>query len=226
VLKKAGADRRGGAQSRQPPTCSRASGLDSGPHPMNRAGNGFLPPDDTGLKEMRVPANATGTALHEDRVLVRRDVRAEKFPSRRREAETGTVVRILVRRRTQFVGTRNGPTVLFVIPDDPRIPHDIWCRSARRGPSRATSADKVCGGAARLGIGGNLNPEGEIVEVLGAPDEEGVDMLSGAAPIRSAAAFSKAVLHEAHAIGNHLQPHRRGGRVDCRGHPVVTIGYR
>src|ERR1051325_1879353 len=41
---------------------------------MNRAGKGFLQPDDSELKEIVIPDNATGTALHEDRVLVRRDV--------------------------------------------------------------------------------------------------------------------------------------------------------
>ncbi len=42
---------------------------------MNRQGKGFLQPDDAGLKEIAIPESATGTALHEDRVLVRRDVR-------------------------------------------------------------------------------------------------------------------------------------------------------
>ena len=41
---------------------------------MNRAGKGFLIPDDSSLKEIAVPESATGTAMHEDRVLVRRDV--------------------------------------------------------------------------------------------------------------------------------------------------------
>src|ERR1035438_10421105 len=39
---------------------------------MNRAGNGFLQPDDASLKEIAVPQNATGTAMHEDRVLDRK----------------------------------------------------------------------------------------------------------------------------------------------------------
>src|SRR5436189_3369848 len=34
----------------------------------------FLTPDDSALKEITVPESATGTAMHEDRVLVRRDV--------------------------------------------------------------------------------------------------------------------------------------------------------
>src|SRR5271154_925018 len=42
---------------------------------MNRAGKGFLQPDDSDLKEIAIAESATGTALHEDRVLVRRDVR-------------------------------------------------------------------------------------------------------------------------------------------------------
>ena len=44
---------------------------------MNRQGKGFLQPDDAGLKEIAIPESATGTAMHEDRVLVRRDVRAK-----------------------------------------------------------------------------------------------------------------------------------------------------
>src|SRR5690242_20525426 len=39
---------------------------------INRQGKGFLQPDDPALKEIMVPENATSTALHEDRVLVRR----------------------------------------------------------------------------------------------------------------------------------------------------------
>src|SRR4051812_48726442 len=42
---------------------------------INRQGKGFLQPDDPGLKEIMVPQEATSTALHEDRVLVRRDVK-------------------------------------------------------------------------------------------------------------------------------------------------------
>src|ERR1041385_1542556 len=41
---------------------------------MNRAGKGFLQPDDAALTEIVIPESATGTALNEDRVLVRRDV--------------------------------------------------------------------------------------------------------------------------------------------------------
>ena len=39
---------------------------------INRQGRGFLQPDDRTVQEIVVEANATSTALHGDRVLVRR----------------------------------------------------------------------------------------------------------------------------------------------------------
>src|SRR5438445_104656 len=86
---------------------------------MNRQGKGFLQPDDPGLKEIVIPESATGTALHEDRVLVRRDVRAKGLRAYAAEPSTGEVVRILERRRTQIVGTlQRGRQFLYVVPDD------------------------------------------------------------------------------------------------------------
>jgi ribonuclease R len=190
---------------------------------MNRAGNGFLQPDDSSLKEIAVPQNATGTALHEDRVLVRRDVRRKSFRPGDEAAETGTVVRILERRRTQFVGTlQRGRQFLFVIPDDPRIPHDILVPEPRDVGRPAHIGDKVVV-ELRDWESRNTNPEGEIIEILGAPGEEGVDMLSVLRQYDLPLHFPKAVLHEAHAIGATVQPHDEADRVDCRRYPVVTI---
>jgi ribonuclease R len=190
---------------------------------MNRAGNGFLQPDDAGLKEIAVPQNATGTALHEDRVLVRRDVRRKSSRPGEEAAETGTVVRILERRRTQFVGTlQKGRQFLFVIPDDPRIPHDILVPEPRDVGRPAHVGDKVVV-ELRDWESRNTNPEGEIIEVLGAPGEEGVDMLSVLRQYDLPLHFPKAVLHEAHAIGITVHEKDLAGRLDCRAHNVITI---
>src|SRR6185312_6129128 len=104
---------------------SREADLVPGRIRINRQGKGFLIPDDSSLKEIMVPESATGTALHEDRVLVRRDVKKGSRDSL--EQETGAVIRILERKRTQIVGTlQRSPRFLYVIPDDPRMPHDIY----------------------------------------------------------------------------------------------------
>ena len=190
---------------------------------MNRQGKGFLQPDDAGLKEIAIPEDATGTALHEDRVLVRRDVRPKGLRSGTAEPDTGTVVRILERQRTRMVGTlQRGRKFLYVIPDDPRIPHDIYVPEPRDMGRPARIGDKVVV-ELREWESRHTNPEGEIVEVLGAPGEEGVDMLSVLRQYDLPLHFPKPVLHEAHAIGTTVHARDGAGRVDCRRHRVITI---
>jgi ribonuclease R len=188
---------------------------------MNRAGKGFLQPDDTNLKEIAIAESATGTALHEDRVLVRRNARRKHFHEE--DQETGTVVRILERKRTQIVGTlQQSKQFLYVIPDDPRIPHDIYVTPPRDLGRPARVGDKVVVDL-REWESRHTNPEGEIVEVLGAPDAEGVDMLSVLRQYELPLHFPKAVLDEAHAIGATVDPQHLTDRLDCRAHQVVTI---
>jgi ribonuclease R len=180
--------------------CPREADLIPGRIRMNRAGKGFLRPDDSTLKEIAIAESATGTALHEDRVLVRRDVRRKIF--REDDQDTGTVVRILERKRTQIVGTlQQSKQFLYVIPDDPRIPHDVYVSPPRDVGRPARVGDKVVV-ELREWDSRHTNPEGEIVEVLGAPDAEGVDMLSVLRQYDLPLHFPKAVLAEAHAIGS------------------------
>jgi ribonuclease R len=182
---------------------------------INRAGKGFLIPDDAAIKEIAIPENATLTALHEDHVLVRRD--------RPESKNTGTVIRVLERHRTKIVGTlQRGRQFLYVTPDDPRIPHDIYVPEPRDVGRTAQIGDKVVV-ELREWESRNANPEGEIIEVLGAPDEEGVDMLSVLRQYNLPLHFPKNVLSEARAIGQTVKAEELHGREDCRSHPVVTI---
>ena len=190
---------------------------------INRQGKGFLIPEDPRLKEIMIPESATGTALHEDRVLVRRDVKPKGFRADGLEQETGSVIRILERKRTQIVGTlQQSQRFLYVIPDDPRMPHDIYVPPPRDVGRPANVGDKV---VVELGEWEtrHTNPEGEIIEVLGSPDEEGVDMLSVLRQYALPLHFPKDVLQEARAIGTTVQPQELAGREDCRSHPVITI---
>jgi len=202
---------------------SRAANLVPGRIRINRQGKGFLQPDDTGLKEIMIPEGATATALHEDRVLVRRDVKAKGLRPDRLEQETGTVIRILERKRTQIVGTlQRGREMLYVIPDDPRMPHDVYVPPPRDVGRPAHPGDKVVV-ELREWQSRHTNPEGEIIEVLGSPDEEGVDMLSVLRQYNLPLHFPKNVLHEARAIGTNVAAREIAGREDCRRDPVITI---
>jgi ribonuclease R len=202
---------------------SREADLIPGRIRMNKQGKGFLQPDDEDLKEIMIPGEATGTALHEDRVLVRRDVKAKGLRPGRVEQESGVVIRILERKRTQIVGTlQRGREFLYVIPDDPRMPQDIYVPQPRDVGRPANVGDKVVVELHEW-ESRHTSPEGEIIEVLGAPGEEGVDMLSVLRQYNLPLHFPKNVLAEARAIGTTVAPNELAGREDCRRHMVVTI---
>ena len=190
---------------------------------INRQGKGFLQPDEPGLKEIMIPEEATSTALHGDRVLVRRDVKAKGLRPGRIEQETGTVIRILGRNRRQIVGTlQQGHRFLYVIPDDPRMPHDVYVPPPRDMGRAANVGDKVVVELQEW-ESRHTNPEGEIIEVLGPPDAEGVDMLSVLRQYQLPLHFPKNVLHEARAIGTEVTRQELAGREDCRRQQVITI---
>ncbi len=190
---------------------------------MNRQGVGFVQADDPKVPTIRVPFDATATAMHGDHVLVRRDV-LPRIPRRTAAEEvTGRVVRVLERARTQLVGTlQRGRQFFYVIPDDPRITHDILVTPPRDTGRPARVGDKVVV-ELREWKSRHVSPEGAIVEVLGAPDAEGVDMLSVIRQYKLPLHFPKRVLHEAESVGQEVKPAERAGRTDCRSHPVVTI---
>jgi ribonuclease R len=140
---------------------------------MSRSGGGRLQPDDPGQARVTVPPAATATAFHQDRVLVRLESR--RGPNREEEPQ-GKVIRILERARTRVVGTlQRSRQFNYVVPDDPRIPHDIYT-STKRGPSlQAKVGDKVVIELEEW-ISRHNNHEGLIVEVLGRADDHSIEV--------------------------------------------------
>jgi ribonuclease R len=190
---------------------------------INRQGVGMLQPTDPKIRPIRIEHDATATAMHGDRVLVRRDAVTRRQEAHGAAPATGRVVRILERARTRLVGTlQSSRQFLYVVPDDPRIPHDIYVSEPRDVGRPAQIGDKVVV-ELREWTSRHTNPEGEIIEVLGAPDAEGVDMLSVIRQYNLALHFPKRVLQEARTFGTEIRPTDLAGRTDCRLHEVVTI---
>jgi len=190
---------------------------------INRQGAGTLQPDDPKLPALRIPPDATATAMHGDHVLVRRDRVPRPGGRPGAQETTGRVVRVLERARAQIVGTlQRSKQFLYVIPDDPRIPQDIYVPPPKDVGRPARVGDKVVVELLEW-QSRHTNPEGEIVEVLGSPDAEGVDMLSVIRQYQLSLHFPKHVLQEARAFGDKVAPAEIVGRVDCRNHNVVTI---
>src|SRR5246127_2377223 len=158
---------------------------------IHQAGYGFLIPETPGEPGIFIAAENIGTAMHGDRVVARmsHDVPHERIKGRRE----GRVIRILERAHDTIVGTlQRSRNFYYVVPDDPRFVHDIYVRPVaavydRRGPkdlkedrrsqTAATVGDKV---VVRLEPweSRHVNPEGEIIEVLGPASAPGIDMLS------------------------------------------------
>jgi ribonuclease R len=169
--------RPGGRAHQGQPLCQpREADLIPGRIRMNRAGKGFLQPDDSRPQGNRHSPKAPPARLaRRPRAGAARRA-AEKFPQRRRrKPERSSAFWNASARRwsarcnaaasffTSFPTTR--ASARHLVPE----PRDV----GRPGACRRQGG----GGVARMGIA-HTNPEGEIIEVLGAPDEEGVDMLS------------------------------------------------
>jgi ribonuclease R len=210
---------------------------------IHQAGYGFLTSETPGQADIFIAAENTGTAMHGDRVVARinRDVpprpakggaRHRTSPSDRRSRSTfrpgrpeGRVIRILERARDTIVGTlQRSRSFYYVVPDDPRLVHDVYVQvppqsKLRQAPNRG---DKV---VVRLEAWGSrhVNPEGDIIEVLGPASAPGVDMLSIVRKYGLLVEFPKSVLEEANRVSERVDPRALEGREDLRDKFIVTI---
>src|SRR6059036_1931768 len=190
---------------------------------IHQAGYGFLIPETPGQPDIFIAAENIGTAMHGDRVVARisRDAPYGRIKGRRE----GRVIRILERAHDTVVGTlQRSRNFYYVVPDDPRFVHDIYVRP-ERDQQPGTSAgvgDKV---VVRLDAweSRHVNPEGEIIEVLGPATAPGIDMLSIIRKYHLPAEFPKDVLDQAERISEQIGARQLEGREDLRKEFIVTI---
>src|SRR5438132_733706 len=192
---------------------------------IHQAGFGFLVPEKSGEADIFIAAENTGTAMNGDRVVARisRDIPQRRAKDRHR-AE-GRVIRILERARDSIVGTlQHSKNFYYVVPDDPRLVHNVYVQVPPREklPKIPTRGDKV---VVRLEAweSRHVNPEGEIIEVLGAATAPGIDMLSIVRKYDLPTAFPKSVIDEANRIPQSVEQRMVDGREDLRDQFIVTI---
>ncbi len=203
---------------------------------IHQAGYGFLIPETPGQPDIFIAAENIGTAMHGDRVVARisRDSPDDRIKGRRE----GRVIRILERAHDTIVGTlQRSPNFYYVVPDDPRFVHDVYVRPVaavydrrgrgapkedRRSQTAATVGDKV---VVRLDAweSRHVNPEGEIIEVLGPATAPGIDLLSIIRKYHLPAEFPKDVLDQAERISEQIGARQLEGREDLRKEFIVTI---
>ena len=192
---------------------------------IHQAGYGFLVPEKAGEPDVFIAAENTGTAMNGDRVVARmnRDVPSRRAKDRHRSE--GRVIRILERARDTIVGTlQHSRNFYYVVPDDPRLVHDVYVQVPPRTklPKAPAPGDKV---VVRLEAweSRHVNPEGEIIEVLGAATAPGIDMLSIIRKYDLPTEFPKSVVDEANRIPQSVEQKLIQGREDLRDKFIATI---
>lgn len=177
----------------------------------NARGFGFLAREDG--EDLFVPASRTGGAFHKDTVLYR------KIEGTQDEAE---VVKVLKRGMTEIVGTYDkSNNARFVVPDDKRFTRDVYIQPKK--DLNAKNRQKV---VARITVYPNdarSKPEGEIIQILGYPDEKDVDMLSVAASYGLSQEFNAECVKQAEKMPAALQEKDYEGRRNLTERKIFTI---
>ncbi|MCX7920265.1 MAG: ribonuclease R [bacterium] len=179
----------------------------------NPQGYGFVIPDNVSLPDIYVHGRNFGTAMHGDKVVVRIEGKNQLGKP------NGRIIRILERAQKKIVGIFDTNRYFcFVVPDDKRLFHDIYIsrkkiRGAKRGQKVVV---KLLDWSSE-----QLNPEGEIIDILGYPDEPGVDIQSVIEKYNLPAVFPINVIQEAEAVAE--QPIDTKKRLDLRNLITFTI---
>lgn len=187
-------------------------------------------------EDLFVPPEMTGGALHGDTVQValiqREALGGEQHPraaggqashnGQRQEArEEVRVLRILKRGITQVVGTyQKSKTFGFVVPDNSRMPQDIFVPQERS--KGAVTGHKVVVEITDYGSD-DRRPEGKVVEILGHVNDPGVDILSIVRGYELPEGFEEKVLSQAERAAGEVTEADRAGRRDLRDQLLITI---
>ncbi len=133
----------------------------------------------------------------------------------------GEVVGVVQQSSRKVIGTLQiGTRFAFVVPDDNRLPRDIYI--PKEELLGASDGDKVVV-QLRPWEDEHLNPEGTVVEVLGPAGEARAEVLSVARNFDLPASFPREADAEAAAFPDAIAGEDLEGRVDLRNLVCVTI---
>lgn len=186
---------------------------------ISKQGTGIVKTDSG--DEIVVDKRSLGTALNGDTVEVVLFAAPKKRNQRTGERLEGEVVGIVKRAQTEFVGTlERSHHFYFVIPDDKTMPRDIYI--APDGLHGARPGEKVIAELIEWNDP-QLNPEGKIIQVLGAAGDPFVELKSVIQSFRLPTSFPKAVEEEARSISEKISKEEIHQRLDLRALTTVTI---
>ena len=181
----------------------------------NQKGFGFVKIENK-EDEIYISKENSLRALNGDKVIV--EIIEEKNKVRNAE---GKIVKIIKHEKNTVVGIfQKNENFAFVVPDDRSLGTDIFISKNNFGKAR--NGHKVLVQIIKYPERGK-NAEGKIIEVLGKPNQAGVDMLSLIKEYNLPSKFPEPVVEEAKRCGNKVDKKDIPNRVDCREHIIFTI---
>jgi ribonuclease R len=181
---------------------------------MKGTGKAYIINDDGG-EDIYIAPNNTSRALNGDRVKVL------LFPKRKDHKTEGQIIEILERAKEQYVGIIDvSKHFAYLVADNINMPVDILIpKDAIKG---AQSGQKVVVRITEWPEH-SKNPIGNVVEVLGQPGDNDVEMKSILAEFDFPWVFPEKVENEASKIERGITPQEIGRRKDFREVFTITI---
>lgn len=182
---------------------------------MMQTGKAYVAVNDASMEDVFISALNTNRALHGDKVKV------QLFPRRKNKKMEGRIVEVIERVRTTFVGVMQiGNRVSFFVPDNPKMLIDIVVPNDSL--NGAKNGEKVI---VKLEDWPehSKNPIGAVIEVLGMPGDNEVEMKSIMAGIDYPWSFPKEVDDVADAISEIIPESEIKNRKDFRNIFTITI---
>lgn len=181
---------------------------------MKQTGKAYIISDEF-LDDIRVSANNTHKALHGDIVKVR------LFPKRKDTKTEGEIIEIIKRHKTTFVGNiEKHKNFAFLIPDNKTTPIDIFIpldqlSGAKEGEKAVAELTEWPEHA--------KNPFGRIIQVLGKPGVNEVEMHAILAEYNLPYSFKEEIETEAENISIEITEEEIKKRRDFRNILTFTI---
>jgi len=181
---------------------------------MKQTGKAYILSDELG-EDIFISANNTKHALNGDLVKV------YLFPKRRDRKIEGQVIEIIERKKTQFVGILEiSKNFAFLITDNPSVPIDLFIPKDKLNGGK--NGQKVVARITEWPEMAN-NPFGEVINILGIPGENDVEMESILVEYDFPLSFPLNIEKEAGKIRKEIPSSEIAKRRDFRNTLTITI---
>ena len=181
---------------------------------MKQTGKAYIINDEPG-EDIYISAANTYHALDGDYVKV------FLFPKRRSRKSEGRITEIISRKKKQYVGKLEiSKNFAFLIPDSKSMPVDIFI--SKTGLKGGKNGEKAIAKITEW-PDQSKNPFGEIIEIIGMPGDNNVEMISILADNDLPLSFPKNVENEAKKIDISISNEEIKQRSDFRKTLTITI---